>query len=71
MEKRAIKYEADEVLFEIDLNCMYYGKPEARDEVLVYLKVALPFKLEDTKAREGLMLNASKPKIESKDNKKE
>ena len=27
------------------LHCMYYSKPEARDEVIVYPQVALTFKL--------------------------
>ena len=35
-------------------------------KVNVYLQVALPFKLEDTEARKGVMLNASEPKIKSK-----
>ena len=39
---------------------------EDRDVVLVCLKVLLPFKLEDIEAREGVTLNASVPKIESK-----
>ena len=49
------------------LCCMNYYKPEARNEVIVYLKVALPFEPEDAKAREGVTLNASEPKAESKD----
>ena len=53
------------------LHHMYNGKPEARDEVVVYLQVALPFKPEDVVARKGVTLNASEPKLESKDNKKE
>ena len=44
---------------------MYYGKPEARDEVVVYLQVALPFEPEDAEAREGVTLNASEPKAKS------
>ena len=35
---------------------MYYGKPEARDEVVGHLQVALPLKLDDAEAREDLML---------------
>ena len=53
------------------LHCMYYGKPEASDEVVMYPQVALPFKLEDAEAEESVKLNASEPKIESKDNEKE
>ena len=37
----------------------------------MYLLVALPLKLENAEAREGVMLNAFEPKIESKDDKKE
>ena len=48
------------------LHCMYYSKPEAWDKVIVYPQVALPFKLEDAEAREGVTPNASEPKIESK-----
>ena len=33
------------------LHGMYYGKPEARYKVVVYLQVALPFKLENAEAR--------------------
>ena len=50
---------------------MYYGKPEARYKVIVYPHVALPFEPEDVEAREGAMLNASEPKVESKDNEEE
>ena len=50
---------------------IYYSKPEVRDEVLVYPQVALPLKLEDAEAREGLTLNASEPKIKFQDNEKE
>ena len=50
---------------------MYYSKPEARDEVVVYPQVALPFEPKDAEAREGLMLNASEPKVKSKDDEKE
>ena len=50
------------------LHCMYYDKPEARNEVVVYLQVALPF--EDVEEREGVTLNASKPKAEYKDDEK-
>ena len=53
------------------LHCMYYGKPEARNEVLVYPQVALPFEPEDAEAMEGVMLNASEPKAKSKDNEEE
>ena len=41
------------------LHHMYYCKPEARNEVVIYLQVALPFEPEDAKAREGVTLNAS------------
>ena len=37
----------------------------------MYPEVALPLKLEDEKAREGVLLNASEPKIEFKDYGKE
>ena len=50
---------------------MYYSKPEARDGATVYLQVTIPFKLEDEETREGVTRNASAPKIESKDDKKE
>ena len=50
---------------------MYYGKPEARNKVIIYLQVALPFKHEDAEAREGVTLNASDPKVKSKDEEKE
>ena len=53
------------------LHCMHYGKPEARDEVAVYLQVALPFKPEDAEAREGVTLNAFEPKVKSKNDEKE
>ena len=53
------------------LHCMYYSKPEAKDEVIVYPQVALPFKLEGAEAREGVTSNASEPKVESKDDEKE
>ena len=43
------------------LHCMYYSKPEARDYIIVYSQVALPFEPEDVEAREGVMLNASEP----------
>ena len=43
------------------LHGMYCGKPEARDEVIVYLQVALPFEPEDEKAREDVTFNASEP----------
>ena len=52
------------------LHHMYYGKPEAKDKVTVYLLVALPLEPEDAEAREGMMLNVSWPKVESKDNNK-
>ena len=48
------------------LQCIYYGKPEARDEVKVYLQEALPFEPEDAEAREGMTLNTSEPKAKSK-----
>ena len=50
---------------------MFYGKPEARDKVIVYPQVTSPFELEDAEARKGVKLNASEPKIESKDDEKE
>ena len=53
------------------LHHMYYSKPEVRDEVVVYRQVALPFEPEDAEAREGVMLNASQSKAESKNDKKE
>ena len=48
------------------LHCMYYGKQEASNEVIVYLQVAIPLELEDTKEREDLMMNASESKIKLK-----
>ena len=45
------------------LHHMYYGKPEARDKVVVYSQVALPFEPEDAEARVGVMLNTSEPKV--------
>ena len=45
---------------------MYYDKPEAKDEVIVYPQVALPFKPEDAEAREGVALNASESKADKK-----
>ena len=42
---------------------MYYGKQETNNEVVVYIQVAILLQLEE--AREGVMLNASEPKIES------
>ena len=53
------------------LHHMYYGKPEARDEDIVYPQVALPFKPEDAEARKGVTMNASEPKVKSKGEKKE
>ena len=53
------------------LHHMYYGQPEAKDKVIVYPQVALPFEPQDAGAREGVMLNASEPKVESKNNEKE
>ena len=50
---------------------MSYGRPGARDKIVVYLQVALPFELEDAEAREGVMLNASEPKVKSKNEEKE
>ena len=47
------------------LHCMYYGKPETSNEVVMYPQMAIPFKLEGT--REGATLNASESKMESKD----
>ena len=52
------------------LHCMYYGKPEARNEVIVYLQIALPFEPEHAETREGVKLKASEPKAKSKDDKK-
>ena len=49
------------------LHCMCYRKQEARHKFIVYPQVASPFKLEDKEAKEGLMLNASEPKIKSAD----
>ena len=49
---------------------MYYSKQEARDKVVVYPQVILPFELEDAEAREGVKSNASELKVESKDNEK-
>ena len=48
----------------------HYSKPEATDKVVVYPQVALPFKPEDARARDGVTLNASEPKVESKDDEK-
>ena len=42
---------------------------EDRDKVLVYPQVALSFKLKDAEEWEDVMLNASEPKIESKEDK--
>ena len=55
----------------MQLHCMYFGKPEAKDKVAVYLQLALPFEPEDAEEREGVTLNAAEPKNESKDDKKE
>ena len=38
----------------MQLSCMYYDKPEAKDDVVVYLQVALPFELEDEEARDRI-----------------
>ena len=51
------------------LHCMYYCKPEAEDEVVVCPPLTLPFEPDDAEAMEGMMLNASEPKAESKDDK--
>ena len=50
---------------------MFYGKPEASDEVVVYLQVAIPIhlKFEDAEARQGMTMNASESK--TKDNNEE
>ena len=48
------------------LHCMYYGKPEARDEVVVYPQVALYFEPEDVEAWEGVTSNTSGPKTNLK-----
>ena len=53
------------------LHHMYYSKPDTGDKVLVYRQVALPFEPEDEEPRERLTLNASEPKVECKDEKKE
>ena len=53
------------------LHCMYYSKPEASNEVVAYLQVALPFKLEDAEAMERVTLNASELKLEPNDDEKE
>ena len=53
------------------LHCMYYSKPEARNEVMVYIQIALSFELEDTAMREDVKLNASEPQFKSKDDEKE
>ena len=45
-------------------------KAEARDEVILYLLVALPFKLKDADAREGVIWNASESKIDTKNDRK-
>ena len=47
-----------------------YDKPEAIDEVIVLRQVALPFKPEEAETRKGVMLNASEPKVKSKDDEK-
>ena len=48
------------------LHCIYYGKPEARDEVVVFPQVALPFESDDAEEREHVTLNASEPKANLK-----
>ena len=53
------------------LHHMYYGKPESIDEVIIYQQVASPFEPEDAEAKEGVALNISEPKAESKHDKKE
>ena len=70
MDKPNIRYvtETRDIMW---LHCMYYCKPEAKDEFVVYLQLALPFEPDDAEAREGLTLNASEPKTESKGDKKE
>ena len=52
------------------LHHVYYGKPEAREEVVLYLQIELPFQPEDAEARKGVTLKASEPKIKSKDDEK-
>ena len=47
------------------LLCIFYGKPEAREKVIVDCKY-LPFELKDAEAKEGVTLNAAEPKVESK-----
>ena len=46
---------------------MYYYKPEASDELVVYPQVTLPLELEDAEAREGVIMNASESNIKSKE----
>ena len=46
-------------------NGTYYGKPEARNEVVVYPQVSLSFKPEDAEARNVVTLNASESKVKS------
>ena len=48
------------------LHDMYYGKPEARDKIVVYLHMAILPVLEDAEARESVMINASESKTKSK-----
>ena len=53
------------------LCCVHYGKPEDRDKVVVYPQVVLLFEPEDAEARESVTLNASEPKVKSKDDEQE
>ena len=53
------------------LHHMYYGKPEARDKAIVYPQAVLLFEPEDRETMEGVKLNASEPKVKSKDNETE
>ena len=53
------------------LHHMCHSKPEARNEVIVYPQVALPFEPKDWEARKEVTLNASEPKTKSEHDKKE
>ena len=55
----------------MQLHHIYYGKPKDREEVVVYLHIALPFEPEDAEAREGVTLNSSEPKVICKVDEKE
>ena len=49
------------------LHCMYYGKLETTNELLVDLQESLPLEFEEAEAKEGVMLNAFESKIDYKD----